>query len=208
VYGGSSSEACERRYNSPRDGIRSTGETAMIRWAVKHVSYANVTATVALVVALGGSSYAALQLPRNSVGTRQLRPGAVRSEDVRNRTLRTIDFSRSARAALAGPMGPAGPQGPPGPAAAKFAAAVASTGRLVRGNATSGGSAGTTGSYVIGFSESVSSCVYTATLGSTDNSSVVAGRVTVRDEGGRVGVQTYDAGGAPADLPFHLLVSC
>ena len=180
----------------------------MIRRAANHLSYANVTATVALVVALGGTSYAAITLPRNSVGTRQLRPGAVRSQDVKNGTLRTVDFSRSARNGLAGPTGPAGPHGPAGPAAAKFSAAVSSTGRLVRGNATSGGSAGTTGSYIVGFSDSVSNCVYSATLGSTDNSSVVAGRITVRDEGGRVGVQTYDAGGAPADLPFHLLVSC
>src|SRR4051812_18026699 len=180
----------------------------MIRRVANHLSYANVIATLALVVALGGTSYAAITLPRNSVGTRQLRPGAVRSQDVKNGTLRTVDFARSTRAALTGPAGPAGPQGPAGAAAAKFSAAVSSTGKLVRGNATSGGSAGTAGSYVIGFSESVSNCVYAATLGSTDNSSVVPGRITVHDESGRVGVQTYDAGGAPADLPFHLLVSC
>jgi hypothetical protein len=34
-------------------------------------------AVVALFVALGGTSYAATQLPANSVGTRQIRPGAV-----------------------------------------------------------------------------------------------------------------------------------
>ncbi len=34
-------------------------------------------AIVALFVALGGTSYAATQLPANSVGTRQIRPGAV-----------------------------------------------------------------------------------------------------------------------------------
>ena len=32
---------------------------------------------IALFVALGGTSYAATQLPDNSVGTRQIRPGAV-----------------------------------------------------------------------------------------------------------------------------------
>jgi len=31
--------------------------------------YANVTATLALIVALGGTSYAAVVLPRNSVGS-------------------------------------------------------------------------------------------------------------------------------------------
>jgi hypothetical protein len=34
-------------------------------------------AIIALFVALGGTSYAATQLPANSVGTRQIRPGAV-----------------------------------------------------------------------------------------------------------------------------------
>ena len=33
------------------------------------LTYANVTATLALFIALGGSSYAALKLPRDSVGS-------------------------------------------------------------------------------------------------------------------------------------------
>jgi hypothetical protein len=41
------------------------------------LSYANVVATLALFVALGGVSYAALTLPRDSVGSPQLRNGAV-----------------------------------------------------------------------------------------------------------------------------------
>jgi hypothetical protein len=43
----------------------------------ERLSYANVVATLALFVALGGVSYAALTLPRNSVGTPQLRNRAV-----------------------------------------------------------------------------------------------------------------------------------
>ena len=37
----------------------------------------NAIAYLALFVALGGTSYAAISIPRNSVGTRQLRNGAV-----------------------------------------------------------------------------------------------------------------------------------
>ena len=33
------------------------------------VTYANVMATIAVFVALGGASYAAIAVPRNSVGT-------------------------------------------------------------------------------------------------------------------------------------------
>jgi hypothetical protein len=47
-------------------------------------SYANVTATLALFVSLGGASYAAVSLPSNSVGSRQLRARAV--------TRRTLGF--------------------------------------------------------------------------------------------------------------------
>ena len=38
-----------------------------------------VVALMALFVALGGTSYAALKLPKNSVGNRQLKTGAVTS---------------------------------------------------------------------------------------------------------------------------------
>jgi hypothetical protein len=41
------------------------------------LSYANVVSTICLFVVLGGSAYAASQLPKNSVGTKQLKNGAV-----------------------------------------------------------------------------------------------------------------------------------
>ena len=78
--------------------------------------YANVTATLALIVALGGTSYAAISLPANSVGSKQLkkravtnsklRPNAVTSATVRNGSLRAKDFK--AGQLPAGPAGPAG----------------------------------------------------------------------------------------------------
>ena len=48
------------------------------------LSYANVTATVALFVALGGGAYAATQVPANSVGTKQLRNNAVTGVKIKN----------------------------------------------------------------------------------------------------------------------------
>jgi hypothetical protein len=48
------------------------------------VTYANVTSTLALFVALGmGSAYAASHLADKSVGARQLRPGAVTADKIR-----------------------------------------------------------------------------------------------------------------------------
>jgi hypothetical protein len=48
------------------------------------LTYANVIATLALFVSLGGASYAAITLPADSVGSKQLRSGAV--------GLRALDF--------------------------------------------------------------------------------------------------------------------
>ena len=54
-------------------------------------SHALVVAYLALVVALGGTSYAAVKLPKNSVGSKQIKVGAVKSVDVKEGTLRTGD---------------------------------------------------------------------------------------------------------------------
>src|SRR3954470_7565416 len=104
------------------------------------LSYANVTATLALFVALGGTSYAVTTLPRNSVGSPQLRTAsvgsseirrqAVKSSDIGDRAVRLRDISKSAQDALSGQVGP---QGPPGPT---FAATIDSSGLRVKGNAT------------------------------------------------------------------------
>jgi hypothetical protein len=76
-------------------------------------SAGTVLGGLALLIALGGTSYAAAnQLPRGSVGTLQLRNGAVTSIKVLNGTLRRADFAPGTL--LSGPAGPQGPQGPAG----------------------------------------------------------------------------------------------
>ena len=89
-------------------------------------SPAMVVACLALIVALGGTSVAAVSqlVPRNSVGPRQLQFGAVTSPKirnnavtsvkVRNRSLLRADFAPGQLPA--GPTGPAGPAGPAGAA--------------------------------------------------------------------------------------------
>jgi hypothetical protein len=180
----------------------------MPRRLIDRLTYANVVATMALFIALGGTSYAAIKLPHNSVGSEQIKTGAVHTGEIRDRTIRLQDISTSARTSLHGQAGPQGPQGPAGAAAIKHFASVTAGGTFVRGDAKSGGSGDAIGAYVVGFAESVSGCAYSATLGTTDASTAPAGRVTVNDHAGSVGVQTYDAAGNPADLPFHLIVAC
>jgi hypothetical protein len=76
-------------------------------------SPAMVVACVALVVALGGTSYAAFRLPANSVGTRQLRRGAVTKAKIAPSTLKAL-APGSGSPGAAGSQGPAGPKGSKG----------------------------------------------------------------------------------------------
>jgi len=86
----------------------------MLRSVRERLTYSNVMATTAVFVALGGTSYAAITLPRNSVGSNQIRNESVRSIDVRDRTLGVRDLSTQARTSLKGQRGERGPQGPAG----------------------------------------------------------------------------------------------
>ena len=105
-------------------------------------SPAMVVALLALFIALGGTSYAAATLARNSVGPAQLRSNsvgaseirrnAVASTEIRDRSINLRDISTSTRTALRGApgaTGPAGATGPTGPAGTAFSAAINSGAR-------------------------------------------------------------------------------
>jgi hypothetical protein len=83
------------------------------------LTYANVMATVAVFVALGGSSYAALR-----IGSGAIVDNSIRSSDIRNNQLRSIDVHDQALLAKdfkagqlpQGPKGDKGDKGDPGQA--------------------------------------------------------------------------------------------
>jgi hypothetical protein len=97
-----------------------------MRLRERRPSSAMMVALLALFVSLSGVGYAATQLPRNSVGTAQLRAkavtgakladGAVTSSKVAGHSLLAKDFR--AGQLPGGRQGSAGPQGPPGAAGA------------------------------------------------------------------------------------------
>jgi hypothetical protein len=73
---------------------------------IRRPSPSMIVALAALAVALGGTSYAAVRLPRNSVGRRQLRDNSVTSPKVEDGSLTARDFGAGEL-----PRGPQGPQG-------------------------------------------------------------------------------------------------
>jgi len=80
------------------------------------LTYANVIATLALFLALGGgAAYAATNLGKNSVGTKQLKKNAVIGAKVKDGSLSVGDFKAGQLpAGERGPQGPAGEPGAPG----------------------------------------------------------------------------------------------
>jgi hypothetical protein len=96
------------------------------------LSFANIMSMTAVTLALGGTSYAAVTLPHNSVGSAQIRTSAVKNSDlgfssvtsgkVRNGSLQSIDFAPgqipAGPAGATGPIGATGAQGPAGEAVA------------------------------------------------------------------------------------------
>jgi hypothetical protein len=59
------------------------------------LTYANVMSTVAVFIALGGASYAAINLPKNSVGTKQIKKNAVNGSKVAKDSLTGTDIKES-----------------------------------------------------------------------------------------------------------------
>jgi len=176
---------------------------------MKRLSYSNTTATLALFVALGGTSYAVSQLPTNSVGGAQIREGAVSSNEVRDRSLRARDFAR--------PSSLRGPAGPPGTAQAYARVAADGTASFVHGQVESRRIS--TGRYcVIAFTRTTSAGASSPVSTGTPANIVVTpesaaprfATVDAQREGsggdcqGGTGVSVFDGlSGAPADGAFY-----
>jgi hypothetical protein len=88
-------------------------------------SPATVISLIALFVALGGTSYAAFKIPKNSVGSPQVINGSLQKADLSKKTVAALKGNPGAQ----GPQGPEGPQGSRGAAGAAGPAGAAGTAR-------------------------------------------------------------------------------
>jgi hypothetical protein len=202
------------------------------------VTYANVVSTLALFIALGGASYAAIKLPKDSVGNRhikndaiatdnikdgaitrdKIRNGAIGSGKVRDGTLREDDFNEDelpegepGRDGLDGRDGFDGRDGPAGPPAnPEYWAFANADGTGVRGTAVS----------VTKSAPPADPGTYVVNFAGDRRAScgfiasldgAAPGFVAVgagTTEAEDAIVRTYDNAGAAADRGFHLTARC
>jgi len=83
----------------------------MLQRVSKALSFANIVSMLALLLAMGGTGYA-LSIPKNSVGSQQIKNNSVKAADVKDGSLLSGDFK--AGQLPAGPQGAPGAQGPRG----------------------------------------------------------------------------------------------
>jgi hypothetical protein len=183
-----------------------------------------VIACLALLFALTGTGVAAYQatVPRNSVGTLQLRTSAVTSAKVRNGSLLRVDFkSGQIPRGPAGPQGPAGPAGAAGPAGpagpagaagtAKAFARVLSSGDVddtrARGINDAGVSKPAAGVYCIDIEGGALNAVASPDLSAGAGEVSVSVLLSTCPSGKELEVHTYDSAGVAGDRPFYVLVN-
>ena len=179
------------------------------------LTYANVVATLALFLVLaGGTAVAAAQLGKNSVGSKQIKKGAVTP----------AKLSAAAKATLTGPTGATGAAGAQGPkgdpgvsgepgikgepgqsATALWAVVSGGSGGLVRGSGVTSSHKRNTGEFEVVFDRDVSACSYQVTMATTPGDAVAEPKTAIADG---VFVETFESGGKLADKTFYLAVFC
>jgi hypothetical protein len=145
-------------------------------------------ALLALFVALGGTSYAVVSLPPNSVGSKQIRKNAVTAAKVRNGSLGLADLSAGTAGALKGDKGDRGDQGQRGETGPQGESGATGS----QGERGLQGPAGTARAYariVPGLNPSIDPNVASQGIASVDHQGT--GRYCV-----------IPAAGIPANLPF------
>jgi hypothetical protein len=172
--------------------------------------------------ALAGTSVAAIQqlLPRNSVGTAQVRNNSLLRVDFRRGQIPAGPRGRTGARGPAGAAGAAGPAGPAGPAGAAGAAGTAKAfARVLAGgdvddtrakginDAAVSKPTGSTGVYCIDVEGGALNAVATPDISSGAGETSASVLLSTCPSGKEVEVHTYDSAGTAGDRPFYVLVN-
>jgi hypothetical protein len=164
---------------------------------------------IALFVALGGASYAAIKIPKNSVGAAQIKKNAVTSAKVKDRSLLAKDFKAGQIPAGArGPQGLKGDQGDPGTPATALFAAVGQDGSWLpdRSSDVSGVTKHGVGDYEVIMLADLTKCTAVVSASSIGHHAYFA-TANILDLNS-VEVRVHDAAGILVNDDFSLAVFC
>lgn len=197
-------------FGCPRTALYQQQWESRMKSRRKVPSPAMVVACVALIVAMGGTSYAAIALPKNSVGTAQLKANAVTSAKIQRHTIVAANLNPGTVTALKGAAGPVGPQGAAGSALAYGDVPAAVSG----GVSVRHGWNGTidhisVGVYCMsGFTGALHNVVASVDATSPDLGASAQAQIgtSLCPSGTQVEVQTY-AGNTRANEPFDFVVN-
>ncbi len=202
------------------------------------LTYANVMATIAVFIALGGASYAALKIPARSVGTHQLKfnsvgsnqlkphsvgqqklkPGSVGPEEIQANAVNSDHiFPGAVGSRELKDFSVESEDLDPTAAMPRLFAHVSSSGTLYESaGVTSAGRSGT-GQYYVKFNRSLKGCVAVASVGFGFGPGVIGAGATAQarmnysNNDQEVGVTIYRKGYTFDDVEdndFHLIVAC
>jgi hypothetical protein len=184
-------------------------------------SPAMVVASLALLLALGGTGYAASQaLPRNSVTTIQVKDRSLLARDFKAGQLPRGAAGPAGPAGAAGPAGPAGPAGGAGSAAVKWALVRADGGIAAQSGGITLAAKPSAGVYILSIGSAVTGKPILASGGYAADAGDQRGETTAGPCGGgaegrtcptsdntsSVFVQTRNNDGFPSDHAFYVAV--
>ena len=186
----------------------------MLRKLRPHLTYANVAATLALVIAVGGGTAWAAQKIRtrniayhavtaskvnyNAITASKVKNGSLSGKEIRDGSLVAADFGVDQL--------PRGEKGEKGDPATSLHGTVSALGALTFGSGVTAVAPGDDGEYAVTFDRDVSRCSVVATVATSLGGSVSAQHAAGAPQ--QVAFTTRTPGGIAADRPFGFAVFC
>jgi hypothetical protein len=184
------------------------------------LTYANVMATIAVFIALGGSSYAAIKVTGKNVANSSLTGKDLKNESVTGRDVKGLTSRDFSEALPQGPQGAQGPQGTQGPQGERGEAGEPATRMFAVVNFDGSlryGSPGVTseaydgadadGTYFVMFPQDVHRCAAVASLGAAAVEGPDAGANTGRAQGWAKASTASSGAMYNGDLPSERVIT-